>query len=204
MTALSTAHRVLPAAEAGAAPAADTVTLNYDDRLLRRKRLVARGGTTFLVDLPRTAAVAEGDRFVLSDGRQVAVAAADEALLQVMAEPAELPRLAWHVGNRHTPAMFDPTGRLLLRRDPVLARMLEGLGARVTEITGPFAPEGGAYGTGRPMGHDHGHDDAHGHRHGHAHDHVGQDHASDQDHHHDHSRRHENGHDHHQDPSRAD
>ena len=35
--------------------------------------------------------------------------------------------------------------------------LVEGLGAHVTEVTGPFRPEGGAYGTGRVMGHSHEH-----------------------------------------------
>ena len=38
--------------------------------------------------------------------------------------------------------------------------MLEGLGARVREVTAPFDPEGGAYG-GAHQAHDHGHDDHH-------------------------------------------
>ena len=55
---------------------------------------------------------------------------------------------------------------LLLRRDPVIRAMLEGLGASVSEIEAPFDPEGGAYGGVHPP-HDHGH--AH-HGHGHHHD----------------------------------
>jgi urease accessory protein len=35
--------------------------------------------------------------------------------------------------------------RLRIRRDHVLAAMLEGLGARVTAIEAPFDPESGAY-----------------------------------------------------------
>ena len=34
--------------------------------------------------------------------------------------------------------------------------MLEGLGATVADLAAPFAPEGGAYGHGRTMAHDHG------------------------------------------------
>jgi urease accessory protein len=49
--------------------------------------------------------------------------------------------------------------------------MLRQLGATVTEAVEPFTPEGGAYGHGRTMGHDHG--PGHGHDHPHPHPHPG-------------------------------
>jgi urease accessory protein len=55
-----------------------------------------------------------------------------------------LVKLAWHIGNRHLPAQIEET-RILIRRDGVIARMLEGLGATVRPVTEPFAPEHGAY-----------------------------------------------------------
>jgi urease accessory protein len=137
--------------------AADRVVLDYEGRFLRRRRLVAEGGLAFLADLAETASLDEGDAFALSDGRFVAVAAADEPLYRVT---GDLARLAWHIGNRHTPCEIAE-GHLTLRRDPVLRRMLEGLGAAVAEARGPFRPEGGAYGVGRTMGHDPGAHEAH-------------------------------------------
>ncbi len=156
------------------AEAAERVVLTYDGRLLRRRKLQAAGDLAFLADLPETVSLDHGDAFVLEDGRLVAVEAAPEALLQVT---GDLPRLAWHIGNRHTPCQIEP-GRLLIQRDHVLAKMLAGLGAEVAEVTAPFTPEGGAYGHGRTMGHDHGpgHDHAHGHVHHHsAHTHIDDD-----------------------------
>lgn len=50
---------------------------------------------------------------------------------------------------------IEPT-RLLIRRDHVLEAMLTQLGAKVAYVTEAFKPEGGAYGTGRTMGHSHG------------------------------------------------
>ncbi len=47
--------------------------------------------------------------------------------------------------------------RLLIREDHVLEAMLAHLGARVSRAIEPFTPEGGAYGMGRTMGHEHGH-----------------------------------------------
>jgi urease accessory protein len=127
------------------------VVLGYDDRFLRRKRLSMASGEAFLVDLPETANLLAGDALELSDGRLVEIAAADEDVLVVR---GDLVRLAWHIGNRHTPCQIE-ADRLLIRADHVLADMLRGLGATVTEARAPFTPEGGAYGLGRTMGHAH-------------------------------------------------
>ncbi len=129
------------------------VVLGYDERFLRRKRLVTAGGDAFLVDLAETANLKAGDAFELSDGRIIEIAAAVEEVLVVT---GDLTRLAWHIGNRHTPCQID-AGRLVIRADPVLADMLRGLGASVTAAKEAFTPEGGAYGLGRTMGHDHSH-----------------------------------------------
>ena len=140
-----------------ASDAALTIHLTYDARLLRRKRLIADSGEPFLVDLPQTTSVNAGDAFLLEDGRKVAVAAADEPLMRVT---GDLVRLAWHVGNRHAPCSISGTA-LIVQREKVMRAMLEQLGATVTDIDGPFTPEGGAYGHGRTMGHDHSHNHTH-------------------------------------------
>ncbi|HOZ33386.1 MAG TPA: urease accessory protein UreE [Tabrizicola sp.] len=127
------------------------VVLGYDERFLRRKRLVMASGEGFLVDLAETTNLLAGDAFELTDGRLVEIAAADEAVLVIK---GDLVRLAWHIGNRHTPCQIEPD-RLVIRADHVLADMLRGLGATVTEAQAPFTPEGGAYGMGRTMGHAH-------------------------------------------------
>jgi len=89
---------------------------------------------------------------LLEDGRIIAVRAADEPVLVVR---GDLPRLAWHIGNRHTPCQIGADHRVI-RADHVLEAMLTRLGARVAPGMAPFTPEGGAYGHGRTMGHDHG------------------------------------------------
>lgn len=148
-------------------PVADRVSLTYDARLLRRKRLQTDSGAPFLVDLPRTISVDAGQVFVLEDGRQIAVVAADEALMRVT---GDLVRLAWHIGNRHAPCAILPDA-LVVQRGKVMRAMLEQLGASVTDMDGPFTPEGGAYGHGRTLGHDHAHDLGHDHGHDHGHSH---------------------------------
>ena len=165
---------------------AATVSLTYDARMLRRKRLVAEDGMAFLVDLPQTVSLDDGDAFELETGALVAVSAAPEQLYSVTAP--DLARIAWHIGNRHAPAQIGP-GHLLIQRDLVLRRMLDGLGADVAEVILPFTPEGGAYGHGRTMGHSHG-----GHSHG-GHDHGDHDHGDHDEHSHAHHAPHGHAHD---------
>ena len=133
------------------------VVLTYEARFLRRKVLPLDDGRTVLADLAQTTSLDHGGVLVTEDGGEIAVVAAPEPLLQVTGET--LPRIAWHIGNRHTPCQIEPH-RLLIQRDHVIADMLRRIGAQVTEITEPFTPEGGAYGHGRTHGHDHSH--AHG------------------------------------------
>lgn len=133
--------------------AADSVTLDYAGRIVRRKRLVSDAGQAFLVDLAHATHIEPGQSFVLDTGVAISVAAASETLLRIT---GDLPRLAWHVGNRHTPCQLAGD-HLLIQDDSVLRDMLLGLGAHVHEVTGPFRPEGGAYGHGRTMGHAHDH-----------------------------------------------
>ena len=131
----------------------DTVALDYDARLLRRKRLSTQSGLSFLVDLAEVTHLDHLDALVLQDGRLIGVIAAPEALLRI---EGNLPRLAWHIGNRHTPCQIMDD-HLVIRQDHVLRAMLEQLGAQLTDIKAPFTPEGGAYGHGRTFGHDHAH-----------------------------------------------
>ena len=92
---------------------------------------------------------------------RIAVRARAEPLLEVTADPADLIRIAWHVGNRHMPAQIE-AHRLLIRADHVMADLLARLGAEVRPVSVPFTPEGGAYGPGRTHGHDHGTPEHHG------------------------------------------
>ncbi|MBL4917100.1 urease accessory protein UreE [Szabonella alba] len=169
MTELPPVTRLLHAAPE--APAHDVVVLGYDARILRRKRLMTAQGEAFFVDLAATTSLDGFWGFELADGRTIRIIAAEEELLAVT---GDLARLAWHIGNRHTPAQIEP-GRILIRHDPVLERMLTRLGATLDRVSEPFTPEGGAYGHGRTMGHSHGpeagHDHGHEHGHGHSHDH---------------------------------
>lgn len=134
----------------------DSISLRYAERYRRRGRLVTENGAVFLLDLPEAAELKDGDALRLSDGRRVAIRAAAEPLADVRSDGL-LARLAWHIGNRHTPCQVLPD-RLLIQRDHVLEDMLSGLGAAIAHVEAPFQPEGGAYGHGRTHGHSHSHD----------------------------------------------
>ncbi|HTV78203.1 MAG TPA: urease accessory protein UreE [Steroidobacteraceae bacterium] len=138
------ATAVLKAGSWRQAPA-DRITLTYDERHRRRLRYVAEAGTQFLLDLPRTTVLRQGDGLQLEDGRIILVSAAAEALLEVRADGnADLTRLAWHIGNRHLPAQLC-RDRILIRADAVIEEMLTGLGAKVRQVEEAFTPEPGAY-----------------------------------------------------------
>jgi urease accessory protein len=193
---------------------ADTIVLDHEGRHRRRVALKGLKGLEFLLDLEKPVAVKGGDAFKLEDGRLVQVMAAPQRLLEIRAETAtRLARLAWHIGNRHTPAEITNEA-IYIETDHVLAEMVRGLGGAIAEVTRPFEPERGAYegGQGHHHGHGHAHHD-HGHGHGtsgeatrdvmtlghdhdHDHDHAGQACGCGHDHAHDHGHDHAHGHHH--------
>ena len=170
------AHSFIPAPAIGGRPFADSVVLSFEDRRRRRGTVTTLGGLEVLVDLAEAPALAHGDALELEDGRLVEVVAEAEELLEIRGrDPLHLVRLAWHLGNRHLETEIGPRW-LRIRRDHVVAHMLSGLGAKVTDIAGPFQPEGGAYAAHGPGSHADGHDH-HGHEHGHGHHHHGHGHS---------------------------
>ena len=114
-------------------------------------------GEPFLLDLRRPTLLNDGDGLILDGNGIIRVRAAAEAVADVRGKtPADTARLAWHIGNRHTPMQVLPGGRLRIRDDHVIVTMLEGLGGTVTHRQAPFSPEPGAYARA---------DDGHGHDH---------------------------------------
>ena len=128
------------------------ISLDYDARFLRRKMLQCDDGQSLLVDLPQTTSLNHGGVLVLDGGAEISIIAAPEELLEVTGDA--LARIAWHIGNRHTPCQIEDT-RLLIQRDHVIRDMLGKIGAQVREVVEPFTPEGGAYGHGRTHSHAH-------------------------------------------------
>ena len=134
----------------------ETAVLASFERHLRRKLLVLRHGDEVLVDFDKPVKLEHGDCLVLEDGRLVEIIAGEEDLMEVMARDAlHLATLAWHIGNRHLEAQIEEA-RIVIRRDHVIAHMLEHQGATVRNVREPFSPEHGAY-------HGHGPDEPHAH-----------------------------------------
>ena len=144
------AHKIRRAGEWSGA--FELCVMPYDARFLRRKVIQTVHDETLLVDLAHTTSLNDRDAFELTDGRLIEIIAAEETLLAVTGD--DLVKLAWHIGNRHTPCQIE-TKRLLIQDDPVIGHMLEHLGAQVTPVREPFTPEGGAYGHGRTHSHEH-------------------------------------------------
>jgi urease accessory protein len=158
------------------ARAVAVVELTFHDRYRRRITLHDLKGDKFLLDLPKPVVLRDGDGLLLDDGGVIAVRAADEAVADIRAEtPAALARLAWHIGNRHTPVQVLQDGRLRIHDDAVLVAMIKGLNGSVTRHKAAFSPEAGAYAPQHEIqAHGHHHHDLH-HDHDHVHDH-GHDH----------------------------
>lgn len=162
------ATSIIPQADESIETASRIVTLARDERYRRRIAMTTDCGFQFLLDLPEATYLADGSGLLLETGDIVRVRAAEEPLFEIRAgSPERLMRLAWHIGNRHTPAEIAADA-LYIQRDHVLAKMVRGLGGTVREVLRPFEPEGGAYGGQGALhsGHHHG---ANGHSHDHDH-----------------------------------
>lgn len=155
------ATKHLPAGAWPVENASDGVTLDFDARHRRRIRMVTDGGEDVLLNLPKAAAMADGDGLQLNVGGWLEVRAAAEPLLEIhCGNQFDLVRVTWHLGNRHLPTEIL-SDCLRIRPDHVIEEMVKGLGAEVLHVETRFQPEGGAYGE---------HAGAHGHSHDHHHD----------------------------------
>ena len=134
------------------ASATDTITLDYEGRFLRRKRLISDKGVAFLVELPEVQSVSATDGFVLDDGRIIAIHPKPEPIMKITS--TNLARVAWHIGNRHMPCQIEKD-RIFIQYDEVIKKMILKLGGKVKKVLRPFKPEGGAYGIGRTHSHKH-------------------------------------------------
>ena len=135
-------------------PAADQILIDFDRRHRRRVTLTTEHGAEILLDLPQAARLRDGDGLQTEDGRIIRVVAKPEPLLEIHAHgPAELVRIAWHLGNRHLPVQLLGD-RIRIRADHVIAAMVHGLGGHADAVEAPFDPEAGAYAGGHHGHHD--------------------------------------------------
>ena len=132
--------------------AKDHISLSYDERFLRRKKLISYNGIEFLVDLKNTISLKKDDMFKLDSGLLINVRYKLEELLEIKGN--NLMHLIWHIGNRHIPCQIEEN-RILIQNDKVIEEMILRLNGQTKVVLEAFDPEGGAYGIGRTHGHRH-------------------------------------------------
>ena len=130
----------------------DTITLTYDQRFIRRKKLVSDNNFGFLVNLSETVSLKKNDGFLLDNGSIILIKSAEEELLEITSN--NLMKITCHIGNRHIPCQIE-NERLLIQVDKVIENLIIKLGGHVKKVKEEFNPEGGAYGLGRTHGHKH-------------------------------------------------
>ena len=130
----------------------DNISLSYEDRFIRRKKLVTDNGTEFLVNLKETISVNENHFFELENGEVIKIISKEENLIEIKGK--NLKQIIWHIGNRHLPCQIEET-RILIQEDPVILDMILKLKGNVNKVFEKFKPEGGAYGMGRTHSHKH-------------------------------------------------
>ena len=130
----------------------DEISLSYEERFIRRKKLIANNGTEFLENLKETVSVDENHYFELENGNLIKVISKEENLIEVTGD--NLKQIIWHIGNRHLPCQIEEN-RILIQDDSVILDMILKLQGNVKKVFEKFKPEGGAYGIGRTHSHKH-------------------------------------------------
>jgi urease accessory protein len=130
----------------------DEISLSYEERFIRRKKLITNNGTEFLVNLEETVSVDENHFFELENGNLIRVISKEENLIEISGD--NLKQIIWHIGNRHLPCQIEDT-RILIQDDAVILDMILKLHGNVKKVFEKFKPEGGAYGIGRTHSHKH-------------------------------------------------
>lgn len=133
-----------------------TLSLTIDQRVKGRLKVTLDDGRDAGLFLPRGLTLRHGTQLVSDCGLRITVQSAPETVSTVTAPDGHtLLRVAYHLGNRHTPLEVAPA-YVRYHHDHVLDDMVTGLGGTVICETVPFEPEEGAYG-GTTGGHHHAH-----------------------------------------------
>ena len=128
----------------------DEISLSYEERFIRRKKLIANNGTEFLVNLEETVSIDENHFFELDNGDLIKVISKEENLIEITGD--NLKQIIWHIGNRHLPCQIEEN-RILIQDDAIILDMVLKLHGNVKKVMEKFNPEGGAYGLGRTHSH---------------------------------------------------
>jgi len=126
-------------------PADTRLVLPYEARCRSRQRATLADGQSVAIVLERGQVLRSGDLLLADDGRVIEVCAAPERVSTAHgADPRQLIRAAYHLGNRHVMLQIGANWLRYLH-DHVLDDMLRGLGLTVKVEEVAFEPEAGAY-----------------------------------------------------------
>lgn len=140
-----TSSRILPTLLVKPQQVIDTLVLPHDERHKRKFVFTCTNNTEFLLDLEKAHHLKHGEGCLLENGLVILIESALENCLELTSDnPARLLKLAWHIGNRHTPAEITETA-IYIADDHVLEQMVRGLGVNIKKVKRQFQPEQGAY-----------------------------------------------------------
>ncbi len=123
-----------------------SVSLSYDERRKRRILLTDDSGEKFMLELSKPQYLKSGGFLELQDGQLIEVNETPEEVVEFRAlDPVHAIKLAWFVGNRHTPLQILENGTMRIQYDHVLESMIQDQGGIVEHKKAPFSPLGGAY-----------------------------------------------------------
>ncbi len=126
-------------------PTDDSLTFPFEARQKSRLPACTDGGVAVGLFMPRGQYLRSGVVLTGSEKFKVLIKAAPESLSVIRSQDTLLlARACYHLGNRHIHLQILPN-ELRYLNDPVLDRMIEGLGLSVTQESLPFEPEAGAY-----------------------------------------------------------
>ena len=130
----------------------DEISLTYEERFIRRKKLITDKGIEFLVNLKEAKNIDENQFFELDNGKLIKIISKKENLIEVTGD--NINKIIWHLGNRHVQVEIK-NNKVLIEDDPIILDMILKLKGNVKKVFEKFNPEGGAYGLGRTHSHKH-------------------------------------------------
>ena len=130
----------------------DQISLTYEERFIRRKKLITDKGVEFLVNLKEVKNIDENQFFELDNGKLIKIVSKKENLIEITGD--NINKIIWHLGNRHVQVEIK-NNKVLIEDDPIILDMILKLKGNVKKVFEKFNPEGGAYGLGRTHSHKH-------------------------------------------------
>ena len=130
----------------------DQISLTYEERFIRRKKLITDKGVEFLVNLKEAKNIDENQFFELDNGKLIKIVSKKENLIEITGD--NINKIIWHLGNRHVQVEIK-NNKVLIEDDPIILDMILKLKGNVKKVFEKFNPEGGAYGLGRTHSHKH-------------------------------------------------